>query len=194
MSKKSIDELVEGEDYYSDMFQLLGTEDPDFGLKQVKEILKGILEGGYIQTFNDMDLWVLFSSAGPQGTSILNRHSKYATVFDKLPKMPRTQKEIDELKKWANDPNDTSVPLSGGRAAGDEDMDTGQEVISEGGSGETGDFDENEDPLDYDDSQHGKYNLEKRLGNIFLNGDITLDYPSSFILKMQKRIHQQIKR
>ena len=164
---KSIDDLKEGEDYYSDMFQLLGTEDPDFGLKQVKEILKGILEGGYIQTFNDMDLWVLFSSAGPQGTSILNRNSKYATVFDKLPKMPRTQKEIDELKKWTNDPNDTSVPLSGGRATDDEDMDTGQEVISEGGSGETGDFVENNDPLDYDDSERGKYNLEKRLGNIF---------------------------
>ena len=129
---KSIDDLVEGEDYYSDMYKLLGTDDPEFGLKQVKEILKGILEGGYIQTFNDMDLWVLFSSAGPQGTSILNRNSKYATVFDKLPKMPRTQKEIDELKKWTNDPNDTSVPLSGGRATDDEDMDTGQEVISEG--------------------------------------------------------------
>ena len=63
MSKKSIDDLVEGVDYFDDMYNLLGTEDPEFGLKQVKEILKGILEGGYIQTFNDMDLWVLFSSA-----------------------------------------------------------------------------------------------------------------------------------
>ena len=143
MSKKSIDELEEGVDYYSDMFSLLGTEDPEFGLKQVKEILKGILEGGYIQTFNDMDLWVLFSSAGPQGTSILNRHSKYATVFDKLPKMPRTEKEIAELEKWVNDPNDTSVPLAGVRTAGDDDIDTGQDVISEVGSGETGDSDEN---------------------------------------------------
>ena len=168
---KSIDDLVEGVDYFDDMYNLLGTEDPEFGLKQVKEILKGILEGGYIQTFNDMDLWVLFSSAGPQGTSILNRHSKYATVFDKLPKMPRTEKEIAELEKWVNDPNDTSVPLSGVRTAGDDDMDAEQDVISEGGSGETGDFDENDNPLDYDDTEHGKYDLDKRLGNIFLNGE-----------------------
>ena len=122
MSKKSIDDLVEGVDYFDDMYNLLGTEDPEFGLKQVKEMLKGILEGGYIQTFSDMDLWVLFSSAGPQGTSILNRHSKYATVFDKLPKMPRTEKEIAELEKWVNDPNDTSVPLAGVRTAGDDDI------------------------------------------------------------------------
>ncbi len=91
---KSIDELEEGVDYYSDMFSLLGTEDPEFGLKQVKEKLRGLLEGGYIETFNDMELWQLFSTAG-----LLDRNSKYATVFDKLPKMPRTEKEIDELKK-----------------------------------------------------------------------------------------------
>jgi len=55
--KKKIDDLVEGEDYFDDMYSLLGTEDPDFGLKQVKEMIKGILEGGYIQIFNDMELW-----------------------------------------------------------------------------------------------------------------------------------------
>tara|TARA_Y100001936_G_scaffold209062_1_gene214892 strand:+ start:386 stop:3127 length:2742 start_codon:yes stop_codon:yes gene_type:complete len=165
MTKKIKDEMVEGEDYYSDMFDTLGTEDPDFGLKQVKEMIKGILDGGYIQNFNDMELWQLFSTAG-----ILNRSSKYATVFDKLPKMPRTGKEIKELEKWANNPDDTSVPLSGINTASDEDAEAGQEIISEGGSGETGEL-ENNDPLDYDDSEHGKYNLEKRLGNIFLNGE-----------------------
>ena len=82
---KSIDELEEGVDYYSDMFNLLGTEDPEFGLKQVKEKLRGLLEGHYIETFTDMDLWILFSSAG-----YLDRNSKYATVFEKLPSMPRT--------------------------------------------------------------------------------------------------------
>ena len=54
--KKSIDELVEGEDFYSDMFDTLGTEDSEFGLKQVKEKIKGLLDGGYIQNFNDMEL------------------------------------------------------------------------------------------------------------------------------------------
>ena len=166
MSKEKKDDLVEGEDYFDDMFSLLGTEDPDFGLKQVKEMLKGILEGGYIQTFNDMELWQLFSTAG-----ILSRNSKYASVFDKLPKMPRTAKEIKELEDWVNDPNDTSVPLSGIRTTSDDDVEAGQELISEGGSGEAGYNDENDDPLDYDDSEHGKYNLEKKLGNIFLNGE-----------------------
>ena len=70
MAKKTIDDLVEGEDYFDDMFSLLGTEDPDFGLKQVKEILKGILEGGYIKTFSDMDLWVLFTEYGPKKTNL----------------------------------------------------------------------------------------------------------------------------
>ena len=166
MTKKQKDKMIEGEDFYSDMFDTLGTEDPDFGLKQVKEMIKGILAGGYIQTFNDMELWQLFSTAG-----VLDRNSKYASVFDKLPKMPRTEKEIKELEKWANDPDDTSVPLSGVRTSGDDDVEAGQEEISEGGSGEVSDFAENDNPLDYDDSEHGKYNLEKRLGNIFLNGE-----------------------
>ena len=30
---KSIDDLVEGVDYYDDMYKLLGTDDPEFGLK-----------------------------------------------------------------------------------------------------------------------------------------------------------------
>ena len=152
MSKK-IDDLVEGEDFYSDMYNLLGTEDPDFGLKQVKEKVKGLLEGGYIKTFNDMDLWQLFSTAG-----LLNRNSKFASVFDKLPSMPRTQKEIDALTKWVNDPNDQSVPLGGGVYP--EGETAGEEKIASGGAGETGDSTENNNPLDYQDSEHGKYNLE----------------------------------
>ena len=164
MSKKSIDDLEEGEDYYSDMFDTFGTEDPQFGLKQVKEKLKGLLEGGYIETFTDMDLWILFSSAG-----YLDRNSKYATVFEKLPSMPRTEKETEAIKKWANDPNDTSVPLASGVHS--EGETAGEEEIASGGAGETGDSFENDNPLDYDDSEHGKYNLEKRLGSIFLNGE-----------------------
>ena len=50
MTKKTINDLEEGVDYYSDMYSLLGTEDPEFGLKQVKEKLRGLLEGGYIET------------------------------------------------------------------------------------------------------------------------------------------------
>ena len=164
MTKKTINDLEEGVDYYSDMYSLLGTEDPEFGLKQVKEKLRGLLEGGYIETFNDMELWQLFSTAG-----LLDRNSKYASVFDKLPRMPRTEKEIEALKKWTKNPKDASVPLEGGISS--EDETAGEEEIASGGIGETGDSIENNDPLDYDDSEHGKYNLEKRLGSIFLNGE-----------------------
>jgi hypothetical protein len=160
--KKLIDELVEGEDFYSDMFNTLGTEDPDFGLRQVKEKIKGLLEGGYIQNFNDMELWQLFSTAG-----LLHRNSKFAEVFDKLPKMPRTKKEIDELKKWVNDPKDTSVPLSSVPMSDDSDDET---EITSGGMGET-ETSENDNPLDYDDETYGKYDLEKKLDAIFLNGE-----------------------
>ena len=107
IKEKSMDNLDAGTDFYDNMFDTLGTEDPDFGLKQVKEKIKGLLDGGYIQNFNDMELWQLFSTAG-----LLHRNSKFAEVFDKLPKMPRTQKEISELKKWSNNSKDTSVPLS----------------------------------------------------------------------------------
>ena len=139
MTKKEKNELVEGEDYYSDMFNLLGTEDPDFGLRQVKEKLKGILDGGYIESFNDMELWQLFSTAG-----LLNRNSKYATVFDKLPKMPRTEKEVKELKEWVKNKDDTSVPLSSVQSASDDP----DEEIASGGAGESSDYSENDDALD----------------------------------------------
>ena len=163
MTIKSKDDLVEGEHYYSDMFETLGTEDPEFGLKQVKEKLKGLLEGGYIQNFDDMELWQLHATNGLQ-----HRFSKYATVFDKLPKMARTEKVIEELKKWANDPNDTSVPLSGIPTS--DDLEIVDDEITSGGAGETVNS-ENDDPFDYDDATHGKYDLENKLNNIFLNGE-----------------------
>jgi len=160
-------ELVAGRDYFKDSFDTFGFEETNFGINQVKEKLKGLLSGGYIETFTDMELWQLFSTAG-----LLNNHSKYASVFDKLPSMPRTQKEIALLKKWANDPNDTSVPF--GDASSDDETtieDIGETEIPSGGTGETGDSTENDDPFDYDDSEHGKYNLEKKLASIFLNGE-----------------------
>ena len=166
MTDKNKDEPVDGVDYFDTFWSISDTEDPEFGLKQVKKMIKGILDGGYIATFNDMELWQLFATAG-----LLNRSSKYATVFDKLPKMPRTPKEIEVLKKWANDPNDTTVPLSGVSTTSDDEVEAGKEVISEGGAGEAGSDDENEDPLSYDDDQNGKIDLEKKLGSIFLNGE-----------------------
>jgi len=164
MTIKSKDDLVEGEHYYSDMFETLGKEDPEFGIKQVKEKLKGLLEGEYIANFDDMELWQLFATAG-----LLHKNSKYATVFDKLPKMPRTEKVLSELKTWANNPNDASVPLSDTKI--EDDSENSDDEISVGGSGEIDDSSENENPLDYDDVTHGKYNLENNLSNIFLNGE-----------------------
>ena len=41
-------------------------------------------------------------------------------------------REIKELEKWANDPDDTSVPLSSVRTTSDEDVEAGQEIIFEG--------------------------------------------------------------
>ena len=160
---KSMDDLVSGSDFYDNMFDTLGTEDPEFGLKQVKEKIKGLLDGGYIQNFNDMELWQLFSTAG-----LLHRNSKFAEIFDKLPKMPRTKKEIDVLKKWADDSKDTTVPLSNVPMSDDSDDKT---EISSGGIGETQTFSENDNPLDYDDETYGTYDLEKKLDAIFLNGE-----------------------
>ena len=158
---KSIDDLVEGEDYYSDMYKLLGTEDPEFGIKQVKELLKGILEGGYIENFDDVDLWILFSTRG-----LLNRNSKYASVFDKLAKMPKKERgEVaDELKGWVKNKDDKSVPLED-RHSGTSDEDE----IQEGGHGENDDSTQNQEPLR--DEDYGKHNLQKRLSKIFLNGE-----------------------
>lgn len=159
--------LVAGEDYFKDSYDTFGFEEPEFGINQVKEKLKGLLSGGYIETFTDMELWQLFATAG-----LLDRGTKYASVFDKLPRMPRTQKEIDSLKKWANDPDDTSVPFGNVSSEGETVAEgIGETKIPSGGEGETGDSIENDNPLDYDDSEHGKYNLEKKLNSIFLNGE-----------------------
>jgi hypothetical protein len=169
MNDEDKDAPVDGEDYFDNFYSISDTEDPNFGLKQVKESLKGILAGSYISTFSPADLWVLFSTGGPNQTSLLNKDSKYAAVFEKLIKMPRTEKEISELKKWANDPDDDSIPLSGMKSTND-DVSLDMEGFSEVGSGETGENYENDDPLDYDD-EHGKYNLEKKLNHIFINGE-----------------------
>ena len=84
--KKSIDELVEGDDFYSDMFDTLGTEDSEFGLKQVKEKIKGLLDGGYIQNFND----ILTKSTWSATTS---RRAPYIIAFYKT-----SQIIIDQLQ------------------------------------------------------------------------------------------------
>ena len=158
---------VPGKDFFKDNYDTFGFEATDFGINQVKEKLRGLLDGGYIETFTDMEMWQLFSTAG-----LLDRHSKYASIFDKLPRMPRTQKEIESLKKWANDLEDTSVPFSNISSEGERvTEDDGETTIPSGGAGEVGDSTENNNPLDYDDGEYGKYNLEQRLGNIFLNGE-----------------------
>lgn len=159
-------ELVAGDDYFKDSYDTFGFEEPEFGLNQVKEKIKGLLSGGYIETFTDMDLWQLFSTAG-----LLNRSSRYSSVFDKLPTMSRSPKEIESLKKWANDPNDTSVPFGDGSSEDERPENTGEIKIPTGGTGETEDSTENDDPFDYDDTEHGKYDLEKKLASIFLNGE-----------------------
>jgi len=153
ITEKNTDEPVDGVDYFDTFYSISDTEDPNFGLKQVKENLKGILAGAYVDTFSSVDKWILFSTGGPNQSSLLNRDSKYAAVFEKLMKMPRTEKEIKELKKWANNPDDDSIPLSGLKYAHD-NHNVEQEEFSEGGSGETGENYENNNPLDYDD-EHG---------------------------------------
>ena len=158
--------LVAGEDYFKDSYDTFGFEEPEFGLNQVKEKIKGLLSGGYIETFTDMDLWQLFSTAG-----LLNKGSRYASVFDKLPTMSRSPKEVEALKKWANDPDDTSVPFGDTTSEGGIIENSGEIEIPTGGTGERDDPEENDNPFDYDDSEHGKYNLEKKLASIFLNGE-----------------------
>ena len=167
---KNDDEPIDGVNYFSNFYSISDTEDPDFGLKQVKEILKGILEGGYIQTFTEMDKWMLFTEYGPKKLNLPKQYSKYAAVFEKLIRMPITGNKMKELKKWVDNPKDTSVPLSDGISES-EDYDETKQDISEGGSGEEGNVTKNDDPLDYDDNEYGKYNLEKTLDNIFLNGE-----------------------
>ena len=148
-------ELVAGDDYFKDSYDTFGFEEPEFGLNQVKEKIKGLLNGGYIETFTDMDLWQLFTTAG-----LLNHSGKYTSVFDKLPTMSRSPKEIESLKKWANNPDDTSVPFGDASSDGESTTgDIGEIEIPSGGTGEISDSTENDNPFDYDDSEHGEFNL-----------------------------------
>ena len=54
---KTEDELIEGEDYYSSMYDLLGTEDTTFNITTVKEKVKGLIDGGYIQNVDNIALF-----------------------------------------------------------------------------------------------------------------------------------------
>jgi len=53
--------LEPGIDYYSDFYDTFGIEDPNFSIRVVKEKLKGLIEGGYIENFDDIALYNLFS-------------------------------------------------------------------------------------------------------------------------------------
>jgi len=95
-SKKTV-KLEAGVDYYSDFCDTFGLEDPNFGIRIVKEKLRGLIEGGYIENFDDIALYNLFASSG-----LLFRNSKYGIIFDELPKLNRSRELIDELRNWAN--------------------------------------------------------------------------------------------
>jgi len=97
MKKEQQKTLEAGNEYYSDFYDTFGIEDSNFSIRVVKEKLKGLIEGGYIENFDDIALYNLFASSG-----LLFRNSKYGIIFDELPKLNRSRELIDELRNWAN--------------------------------------------------------------------------------------------
>ena len=64
MSKKSIDELKPGVDYFADIHDLLGTMDPTWSPRKVKELLRSMIESGIIYSWSEARLYRFLLSRG----------------------------------------------------------------------------------------------------------------------------------
>ena len=105
---KSPDELKEGIDYYSDMYDLLGTEDPSWSPKKVKELLRGLIESGIIEHMDGAALASLLITRG-----VLNIENRHKEFFKNLIPASQTEGGFEAIKEYAYSKSQYPPNLSG---------------------------------------------------------------------------------
>jgi len=104
---KTQDELKEGQDYYSDFFDLIGTEDPTWSSKKVKELLRDMIKYGIIYHWSEARLYRFLLTKG-----VLNLQNRHQDFFRNLIRASRTAGGKALLEKYAKSKDQYPPDLS----------------------------------------------------------------------------------
>jgi len=97
MKEKTNDELKPGNDYYVDMFDLLGTEDPTWSTKKIKELLRDLIKDNFIFKIDEAVLYSFLLRKG-----VLNLQNKHADFFRDLIRASRTKSGKKAIEEYAS--------------------------------------------------------------------------------------------
>lgn len=103
MKEKTIDDLKPAEDYYLDMFDLLGTKDPTWSPKKVKELLQDLIKSGFIFKVDEAVLYSFLLRKG-----LLNLQHRHKDFFKNLIRASRTSGGKKAIEKYAT--SDSQIP------------------------------------------------------------------------------------
>ena len=107
MTEKTIDDLKPGEDYYIDMFDLLGTEDKTWSSKKVKELLRSLIKSGFIYNSEEAILYTFLLRKG-----VLNIQNRHTDFFKDLIRASRTSGGKKAIEKYADSKTEFPPDLS----------------------------------------------------------------------------------
>ena len=91
---KSAKELQPGIDYYYDIYDTFGIEDPNWSSNKIKEFLHSLLKDDYL--LNE-DSSVLFSLLDKKG--LFDAHSKFSSLIKLIPSLSKNQEFTEHIKK-----------------------------------------------------------------------------------------------
>ena len=100
MSKKE-----EENEYWVDIHDWLGTEDPNWSPRKVKELLRSLIESKLIYTFNEAGLYSFLLRKGVLNLGPGNRHDDF---LKNLAKASKTKAGLEAIEDYAN--NDSQIP------------------------------------------------------------------------------------
>ena len=106
--KKSIEDLVAGPDYYSDMFDTLGTKDPTWSPNNVKQLLKSLIESKILYEMDDAALLSFLYR-----NKLLNLSNRHSEFFKSLIPASQTNGGFDAIKKYAYSDSDNPPDITG---------------------------------------------------------------------------------
>ena len=90
--------------YWVDIHDWLGTEDPTWSPHKIKELLRSLIESKLIYTFNEAGLYSFLLRKGVLNL-VGNRHGDF---LKNLAKASKTKAGLEAIKEYAN--NDSQIP------------------------------------------------------------------------------------
>jgi len=139
----SSDDLKEGIDYYSDMFDLLGTEDPIWSPKKVKELLKDLIKSGFIFKVDEAVLYSFLLRKG-----VLNLANRHRDFFKNLIRASRDSGGKKAIEEYAG--SDSKIPPDLSVYKGTQTLVTEEEKIENANTSELHDLAKESELFDFE--------------------------------------------